>query len=661
MADLVGDKYMTQAGPRTTSSWMPTLASAAIIIAALYMAKSLLVPLTLAVLLSFLLMPLCDWLERSRMSRIPAVLLTAILGFTTLGILAWITVVQISHLAPKMSEYQQNIHTKLSSVNEYAAGALSKITKQAAEVAKNPLAKEHSDEPQGTTELPFSVRVLSSPPSPLQVFGGIFGTLLEGLGTIGIVIVLVVFFLIRREDLRDRFIHLVGKGHVTVTTQMMQDANHRVSRYLSLLFVVNVAFGMSVGIGLYLIGVPSAILWGILAAALRFVPYIGAWIAAAMPLALSLATPGWAAPILTLGLFVALELINGNVLEPWLYGKHTGVSPVAILVAAVFWLWLWGPVGLLLATPLTVCLLVIGKHVPQLSFLDVLLGNEPVFEPYKRIYQRLVAGDQEEADELLDELLQDQPLVEVYDTVLLPALGLVQIHWQRGEFNDGKHKFIMQSLKEMLQDRAEQPSEAEVQNAAENGQSTSDDANVGARDLPKTFILSLPARDEGDEIAAMMLEQVLRSSRCDIQAISTTSLASELVDIIERRKPDLICINATPPAATMHARYLCRQLRRRFPKVKLVVGLWGIEGDLTKPKNRIGCGAHVVATMAEARQHLGLLIPDLASDGEQRVPQATNQFIMQKGDPIHYPQDGDARKPLHQETLIESVDSQSVV
>src|SRR3954466_5954679 len=335
MDDLVGDKYMTAAGPRSKSSWISTLASAAIIIAALYMAKSLLVPLTLAVLLSFLLMPVCDWLERSRLSRIPAVLLTAILGFTTLGILAWITIVQISHLAPKMSEYQQNIHTKLSSVNEYAAGALSKITKQAAEVAKNPLAKEHSDEPLGTSELPFSVRVLSSPPSPLQVFGGVFGTLLEGLGTIGIVIVLVVFFLIRREDLRDRFIHLVGKGHVTVTTQMMQDANHRVSRYLSLLFVVNVAFGMSVGIGLYLIGVPSAILWGILAAALRFVPYIGAWIAAAMPLALSLATPGWAAPILTLGLFVALELINGNVLEPWLYGKHTGVSPVAILVAAV--------------------------------------------------------------------------------------------------------------------------------------------------------------------------------------------------------------------------------------------------------------------------------------------------------------------------------------
>ena len=217
-----------------------------------------------------------------------------------------------------------------------------------------------------------------------------FGTLLEVLGTTGIVIVLVVFFLVRREDLRDRFIHLVGKGHVTVTTQMLEDADTRVSRYLSMLFLVNVTFGISVGIGLYLIGVPNAILWGILAAALRFIPYIGPWIAAAMPIGLSMAiSTGWVAPILTVGLFVVLELFSNNVLEPWLYGKNTGVSAVAVLVAAVFWTWLWGPVGLLLATPLTVCLLVVGKHVPQLSFLDILLGNEPVFEPKKRIYQRL--------------------------------------------------------------------------------------------------------------------------------------------------------------------------------------------------------------------------------------------------------------------------------
>ncbi len=260
--------------------------------------------------------------------------------------------------------------------------------------------------------------------SPLQVLGGTFGTLLEGLGSAGIVIILVVFFLVRREDLRDRFIRLVGKGQVTVTTQMLEDAATRVSRYLSMLFLINVTFGIAVGIGLYLIGVPNAILWGILAATLRFVPYIGPWIAAAAPIGLAMAiSTGWLAPILTLGLFVVLELFCGNVLEPWLYGKGTGVSAVAVLVAAVFWTWLWGIVGLLLATPLTVCLLVIGKHVPQLSFLDILLGNEPVFEPKRRVYQRLLAGDQEEATELVDDDLENKPLVEVYDTLLIPALG----------------------------------------------------------------------------------------------------------------------------------------------------------------------------------------------------------------------------------------------
>jgi predicted PurR-regulated permease PerM len=327
------------------SSWMLTLASIAVVIAALYLAKGLLVPLTLAVLLSFLLSPLCDWLERRWLGRIPAVLVTAILGFTVLGVAAWTAADQMARLVPRLPEYQRNLEAKLSSVNEYAAAALSMVTASAQAVGETLTPAEQAN---GTIELPFSVRVLSSPASPLQVFSGMFGTLLEVLGTTGIVIVLVVYFLVRREDLRDRFIHLVGKGHVTVTTQMLEDAAKRVSRYLSVLFFINVTFGISVGLGLYLIGVPNAILWGILAAALRFIPYIGPWIAAAMPIGLSMAiSTGWVAPILTVGLFVVLELVSNNVMEPWLYGRNTGVSAVAVLLAAVFWMWLWGPIGLL--------------------------------------------------------------------------------------------------------------------------------------------------------------------------------------------------------------------------------------------------------------------------------------------------------------------------
>jgi hypothetical protein len=436
-----------------------------------------------------------------------------------------------------------------------------------------------------------------------------FGTLLEVLGTAGIVIVLVVFFLIRREDLRDRFIHLVGKGHVTVTIQMLEDAGKRVSRYLSMLFLINVTFGISVGIGLYLIGVPNAILWGILAAALRFIPYIGPWIAAAMPIGLSLAiSTGWGAPILTVGLFVVLELFSNNVMEPWLYGKNTGVSAVAVLIAAVFWMWLWGPVGLLLATPLTVCLLVVGKYVPQLSFLDILLGTEPVFEPRTRVYQRILAGDQDEAAELIAGYLEHRPLVEVYDTVLIPALALAETHLQLGELNEGKHKFIMESLKEMIQDRGERQQEMQAkEDTADAPEVGGDSSNVDETNSSRFCILSLPARSEADEIAAMMLAQVLETKGCDVQSISVMSLAGD--DLADQNSADVICVSATPPAAVMHARYLCKRLRGRLPEVKLVVGLWDAQGDLNKARERIGCGAIVVATLADAQEQIRLLIP----------------------------------------------------
>jgi hypothetical protein len=384
-----------------------------------------------------------------------------------------------------------------------------------------------------------------------------------------------------------------------LTTHMLQDAATRVSRFLSLLFVINATFGVAVGIGLYLIGVPNAILWGILGATLRFVPYVGQGIAAVPPICMALAiSTGWLAPLLTLGLFVALGLFYGSVLEPWLYGKGTGVSAVAVLVAAVFWTWLWGIVGLLLATPLTVCLLVIGKHIPQLSFLDILLGNEPVFEPKRRVYQRLLAGDQEEATELVDDDLGKKPLVEVYDTLLIPALALAETDWQKGAFDENRHKLILQSLKEMIHESDDTQQETQAKEEVENRNS------VGA------YILCVAARNEADEIAGMMLAQLLAKGECLVQSIPFTSTAGELVALVERRKPDVVCISATPPAAVMHARHLCKQVRGRFPELPLVVGLWNTQGDLSKVKTRIGGGAttHVVATLAEAQQQVRVLI-----------------------------------------------------
>lgn len=597
---------MASANEIAKPAWMMTLASITIMVGALYLAKGVIVPFTLAVLLSFLLSPACDWLERWRLGRIPAVLVTAFLGFSMLGAVGWTAAVQMTNLAPKIPEYQDNIEAKFNSVNKYAVAALSKLTRTAQGIGQSLALSEQANQGQGTSVRAYSVRVIPKPASPLQLLGGMFGTLLEVLGTTGIVIVLVVFFLVRREDLRDRFIHLVGKGHVTISTQMLEDASTRVSRYLSILFFINTSFGASVTLGLYMIGIPSAIMWGVLAAALRFIPYIGPWIAAAMPIGLALAiSPDWAPPLLTIGLFVALELFSNNILEPWLYGINTGVSAVAVLVAAVFWMWLWGPVGLLLATPLTVCLLVAGKHIPQLSFFDIMLGTEPVFEPKKRMYQRLLAGDQEEAAELLDGFLANQPLVEVYDTVLVPALALAETHWRRGEMNDEKHKFIMESIKEMVQDRDEQVLETQVpENTTDVQTSDGDSRREAVNNSSPLRILCLPARSPADEIAALMLAQLLGSQGHLVQTFALTSLTGELTELGMLGNADLICLSAAPPAAVMHARYFCKRLRSRFPQVKLVVGLWDAQVDLTKARERIGCEAVLVATLADAQEQI---------------------------------------------------------
>ena len=328
------------------------LASIAVIVAALYVAKGVLVPITLAVLLSFLLSPVCDWLERHWLGRVPAVMVTALVGFTVFGGATWMAVVQVSDLAPRMPEYETNLKVKLQSANAYVGATLGRVTRTAQGMSENLSPVELAQAPQGTKEWPYAVRIISSPSSPLQVFGSVFGTVLQVLGSVGVVIILVVFFLIRRDDLRDRFILLVGQGEVSLTTQVLEDAGTRVSRYLAAAFLVNAIYGTAVGIGLYLIGVPNPTLWGILATILRFIPYLGPWLAAAMPIGLSMAISGdWMAPGLTIGLFVVLELVTNNALEPWLYGKNTGVSAVAVLLAAVFWTWLWGVGGTAVGDP----------------------------------------------------------------------------------------------------------------------------------------------------------------------------------------------------------------------------------------------------------------------------------------------------------------------
>lgn len=586
------------------------LASIAVIVAALYVAKGVLVPITLAVLLSFLLSPVCDWLERHWLGRVPAVMVTALVGFTVFGGATWMAIDQVSDLAPRMPEYQTNLKVKLQSANAYVSATLGRVTRTAQGMSENLSPVELAQAPQGTKEWPYAVRIISSPASPLQVFGSVFGTVLQVLGSVGVVIILVVFFLVRRDDLRDRFILLVGHGQVSLTTQMLEDAGSRVSRYLAAAFLVNAIFGTAVGVGLYLIGVPNPTLWGILATILRFIPYLGPWLAAAMPIGLSMAISGdWMAPGLTIGLFVALELVTNNALEPWLYGKNTGVSAVAVLLAAVFWTWLWGVVGLLLATPLTVCLLVVGKHVPQLSFLNTLLGDKPVFEPTKRVYQRLLAGDDEEAAALLDKYFEHAPLVEVYDTVLIPALVSAETHWRRGEIEETRHTFILQTLKSMIQERGERKQEPQQQAGCEEVEDAETGSGIADRAaLPGVRVLCLPAHGEADELAAMMLAQIVDIRGCVVETVPAAAMgaASELVEYVGQSRADVVCISAVPPAAVTHARRIRMRLRRRFPELNLVVGLWNSPGDLNEAKERVGSDlrTQIVATLADAQAQI---------------------------------------------------------
>lgn len=614
------------------SSWMLTLVSLSVVVAVLHFAKGVLVPLMLAVLLSFLLVPICEWLERRRVRRIPAVLITVILAFSLLGTGTWTAANQVIDLAPKIPEYQGNIRTKLLSINQYLDTALGKFRRSTAELEQNISDSGPAWEPGTPEERPAPVRVISPPQSPVQVIGQMFGSMLMVTASSGLVVILVIFVLFRREDLRDRFIRLVGQGQLTVTTQALEDAASRVSRFLLMQLLVNIAFGVPIGIGLYFIGLPNAILWGILATFLRFIPYIGAWSAAAAPIGLSLAiSTGWMAPLLTVGLFVILELFVNNVLEPWIYGKNTGVSSVAVLVAAVFWTWLWGPIGLLLATPLTVCLLVIGKHVPQLSFLDVLLGNEEVLDLKTRVYQRLLAGDAEEAAELVLEELKTRPLVEVYDTVLVPALALAEIHWHRGDLDDARHRFIFQGVRAAIDELGERWQAVHSKAAADVAKAV-DPVAVPAVSVDPTSIcvLCLPAHDEADEIAGLMLTQLLGGTGCEVHAVSANALVSEMVEVVEQRNVDVVCISSTPPAAVMHARYLCKRVRARFPEAEVVVGLWDASGDLNQAKERVGCGAgtHVVGTLADAQEQVRQLMQTLLPRREKQEQREIVPLVM---------------------------------
>ena len=595
---------MRPAGTLAQPTWIVTLASVAIVVAALYLAKGVLLPVIMAVMFTFMLSPACDWLERRRVGRAPAVLIAVILTFAVLGLIVGIAVSQMADLAPKLTEYQENIEAKFKSLNDLASGTIGRLTRTTKKLGATLEETTVAVEVTESRDHPYDVRVISTPPTPLELFGGMFGTVLEGLASAGIVMLLVLFFLFRREDMRDRFIRLVGQGQVTGTTQALSDATTRVARYLLAQFLVNVMFGVAVTVGLYFIGIPNAVLWGIVTALLKFIPYIGVWIAAMFPVLLSMAiSTSWSQPILALTVFAVLEFIVGNFLEPWLFGKHTGVSPVAILVAAVFWSWLWGGVGLLLATPLTVCLLVLGKHVPQLQFLYILLGDEPVFDLKTRIYQRLLAGDQEEVTDLIEQARKERALVDIYDSILIPVLYHSERDRVHDEIDQDRLEFILSSVRDLVDDLGESERESLLQAAPAEVSLVEGDSVVPLLPMSQPpRVLCVAASSAADEIVSTMLAQLAEFAGCEVRSISMKS-AADRTAATDGGDVELVYISAMPPGAIFHARFIRRRLRGRFAKAQVIVGVWGFQGELSQAAVRIGIApAATVASLAAALQ-----------------------------------------------------------
>jgi predicted PurR-regulated permease PerM len=498
---------------------------------------------------------------------------------------------QLIDVVNELPNYRENIHRKIAAIRTPPKGPLGRAASSVQELGKeissaaapNPAtlpgpSLRHSPPVQSTSPLP--VEIVEPPRSGVQYIHDLTKAFLAPVGITGIVLIFTIFMLMKKEDLRDRLLRLVGLGQLNVMTKALDDATQRVSRYLLLQFLVNAVFGLLVGLGLYFIGLPYAVLWGAIAALLRLVPYVGTLIAGAFPLVLSMVVfDAWAPPLLVVGLYLCLELITGNIIEPWLYGAHTGISSLAILVSAVFWTVLWGPAGLILSTPLTVCLLVLGRYVPQLSFLHILLGDEPVLDPQARLYQRLLAMDQAEAQSVVDGFLKEHALIEFYDSVLIPALTLAEQDRHRGAIDNEREEFLFLSVNEMIAELSERKlAGAPGENGMAETDTRAEDPFFAGR------ILCVPAYDQADEITVSMLAQLLEQQGGLAVSFPLTPNANDAIKTVRPVAGDVICISALPPYAFTPVRKMCKQIRARFPKVKIVVGVWGFTGDQEKAK-----------------------------------------------------------------------------
>jgi predicted PurR-regulated permease PerM len=576
----------------------------AVTVLILFFARDLLIPFAFALTLAFLLAPAVSRLEARRVPRILAVAITGILAFTIICMVGYVVARQLLNVARSLPAYRLNIQQKIATVHspaeqsvQNAIDAVEDISGDLTKSAGTPIPT-----PQQTPTQIQPVRVIDPDRTQLQSAVELLMRFLRPIGTFGVIIVFTIYLLMKREDLRHRILLLAGMGRISIMTQALQDAATRISQYLIFQAAVNAAYGTLFGFGLFFIGVPNATLWGVLAAILRIIPYVGTATSLILPLIVSVAIfSSWAQPLLIIGLFLTLELTCTNFVEPWLFSTRTGISSLALLAMAIFWALLWGWPGLILSTPLTVCIVLMGRYVPQMSFLHTLLGTDAELSAEALFYERLLAMDQREAHAVANRFLAGKPLVELYDSVLIPALALVEQDRHQGNLDDVRCNFFFLSISELV---------AELTDYRQN---ETTDAPAPATPLPsrlpaqKDFaVICISASDQADELTTHMLVQLMEQANHQTLHLPAASVSNEILDSLANEANTVIFISALPPFAFSQARAICQRVRSHLPHNRIVIGLWNPAEDPDQPTEltieRFGSGKPtvIVNTMAQA-------------------------------------------------------------
>lgn len=602
-------------GSRATADASRSMTLFVMIVATLYFGKAVLVPITMALLLAFVLAPLVGLLRRIHIPRVPAVLLAIVTAIAIVLALGTVIGSQIAQLSTDLPKYAETIETKFDSLKQETLGRISRFTDRIGRRSDAPAA------PRAATGQPASMAPGAAAPqpaamssSPLELAERYLSPILSPLATFGIVFVVAVFALMQQEDLRERLIRLLGYTDMHKTTVAINDGGTRLSRYFLTQLCINTGFGMLIGVGLLLIGVPNPVLWAILAALMRFVPYVGAFISAVLPVSLAAAVdPNWSMPLWTLGLFVVAEGVTGQVIEPLVYGHSTGLSPFSVIVAAIFWSWLWGPIGLILSTPLTLCLVVLGRHVDRLAFLDVLLGDKPALTPTQTFYQCVLAVDPDELQDEAERILKERSLSNYYDEVALKGLQLAAADHERGVLSVRQLERVKATVKTLVaglhrHDDAQparkpkapvddaagpSPEEPVAYKPAPDGAAPPRDSRpaIWQGDAP---VLCVAGRGPLDEAATAMLVQLLGKHGLGARLTPYQTASREGIDELDVSGVAMVCVSYLDITGNpAHLRYLIQRLRRHLPAgTPILVGLWPAEdAALTDKAVRTGIGA----------------------------------------------------------------------